>query len=279
MNIKYDLDKIYAFVLNEFSNYRYILAKFNINYSYKSFFLEEYDFYLSERNPILKVEIWKDINNNELILSENVKIFRSLDLTKVYFDLKCSDRLIYGVFRSEFTNYIRKCLNTKYPLSLHASCVNLNNKNYAIIGKKGSGKSSSALYLKNKGGQIFTDEFIFFNRKFEANCLNRYLAINYNTHDKYFENYKLFNKISIENLFNTDTKVLIDIVDKQIKPLYIDKFVLLLKGDNKNLSLREKLKIINTQSIINNSNLSKNFLIFISKNCLVMNLKDIMEMK
>lgn len=31
MNIKYDLDKIYAFVLNEFSNYKYILAKFNIN--------------------------------------------------------------------------------------------------------------------------------------------------------------------------------------------------------------------------------------------------------
>ncbi len=212
-------------------------------------------------------------------LSNKVAILRNKKNVNILFKRHISREFVYGVFRSEITNYIRSYYTKACPLAIHASCINWKNENYVIIGKKGSGKSSSSLYLKEKGANIFTDEFVFFDIDFYATCLNRYIAITERTQKEYFESLKQYNIGTIESLFNTEKKFLMNLTDREQNPLKIDKFIILVREGAKNFSLTEKLKIITSQSVSNHTKLSREFIYYIANNSILMTINDIQRMK
>lgn len=51
-------------------------------------------------------------------------------------------------------------LHLKNYIVLHGSAINYNNQAYIISGKSGSGKSTTALYLYNKGYQLISDDVL-----------------------------------------------------------------------------------------------------------------------
>ncbi len=67
-NLLIDLNSIYKSVLKEFDTFSDILDKFSINYSYGDVDIKEHDMYLLEKDPNLKLEIWNNFKDSNLIL-------------------------------------------------------------------------------------------------------------------------------------------------------------------------------------------------------------------
>ncbi|UXU83462.1 hypothetical protein MUA77_11690 [Mammaliicoccus sciuri] len=67
-----ELNYIYNSVLKEFDSFSDILDKFPVIYSDGDVDINEYDMYLLEKDPNLKLEIWNNFKNSNLILSNKV---------------------------------------------------------------------------------------------------------------------------------------------------------------------------------------------------------------
>ena len=210
--------------------------------------LEDSEF--QERNPINGVEVWRK-NNTTIILSSLCLIERDTDCTNITFHRSASHSYIYGVLRSEITNVLREILSEVSLCSIHAACVKKDKKTFLIIGNKGTGKSSSSIYLHKSGGEILTDELIFFDNKGFLICLPRFVGVDNNTLHSYFPDYEDEANIEIRNMYNADKKILLDIISSSPKQSYqsIDEVIVLVRGNRKYLSPRDIINLISAQWI------------------------------
>lgn len=199
-----------------------------------------------ERNPSTGVEIWNKAAE-VIIKSERVIVIRNQDKTSIVFDEAADYSVKYGVLRSELTNMYRSKMARSKACSVHAACVNLNHKNLLIIGNKGTGKSSSSLYLHLQGGHILTDEMVFFDDDERLTCLPRFIGLDHYTLDRYFPQYKPKVKASINSMYNTEQKVLLDIMTKPNGEIWLDQVIVIVKGESRFASGLDIVNLISEQ--------------------------------
>lgn len=171
----------------------------------------------------------------------------------------------YSFYRSNFMQYLRDSV-IDYDFFIHSALVKFNSKLFLIIGDKGCGKTSSALYFYKKGGDILTDELVYF-KKNKIYSIGRSLSLDQDSLDKYFFDFKKFIWKEVQSRLNDSPKYILDIKlgNKQNELGFLHKIIVLVPQNNPkiNLSLSEKLEIIERQLFfnerINNVNLSKLF--------------------
>ena len=238
-------DTIIDLLKEESPYFGYLLDNNYIQYSFGNIVIPE-GFEFAERNPDTKIEIWKK-KKKLIIKSEFVLVSRCDNETSVIFSVNSESNVIYGVLRSELTNLLRNNLTKDTAASVHAACVKINNRVVLIIGDKGSGKSSSSIYLHSKGGEIYTDELVIFHKNGHVFCLPRLLGIDQITLFKYFPDYKRKVKYEIKSMHNIDKKFLLDIMTKPSELTQIDDVILLIQGNIHNVSNQDKISLISRQ--------------------------------
>lgn len=191
------------------------------------------DEYCVVANPILGLEIWQT-SNSILIRSKDFCIDRKQDSSEIYFNnnLNATSDIGYGVVRGEVTRLIRaRKLHDAY-FYLHAAFVRLDQKNYLIIGDKGTGKTCATLYFLSKGASVFTDETVVWASD-KINFLQRSPALDTATLNAYFPQLSNLVWRKQKSILNIQKKNLLKIeLESQLKDYHISKVLVLTRGNN-----------------------------------------------
>lgn len=239
-------ESIIHLLKNESSYFEYFLNNNYIDFCFGNKDIPEGSKFI-EKNPDTNIEIWKK-DEKTIIKSKFALVTREeKGKTSVIFREEIKSPDIYGTIRSELTNLLRNNLREGIVASVHAACVKINNRIVLIIGDKGTGKSSSSIYLHSMGGEIYTDELVFFKNDGLLFCLPRLLGVDSTTLLKYFPEYKSKVKYEIKSMNNVENKLLLDIMKNSSDVSQIDNVIILIQGKADNVSNKEKIALISKQ--------------------------------
>lgn len=231
---------------NESSYFEYFLNNQYIDFCFANEDIPEGSKFI-EKNPNTEIEIWNK-DGNMIIKSDYALVTRQEKRkTSIIFREDAESPDIYGTIRSELTNLLRNNLSEDVVASVHAACVKINNRIVLIIGDKGTGKSSSSIYLHSMGGEIYTDELVIFKNDGSLLCLPRLLGVDRMTLLKYFPDYKNKVKYEIKSMHNVENKLLLDIMKNSSEVSQIDDVFILIQGKTENISAKEKIALISKQ--------------------------------
>ncbi|MBI0033967.1 hypothetical protein [Lactobacillus sp. M0396] len=222
------------------------IESLNINIENHRFKLKG-DEYCVVANPILGLEIWQT-PDSILVRSKDFCINRKQDSSEIYFNskLKATSDIGYGVIRGEVTRLIRaRKLHDAY-FYLHAAFVRLDQKNYLIIGNKGTGKTCATLHFLSKGASVFTDETVIWTSD-KIDFIQRSPALDTVTLNTYFSQLSNLVWRKQKSILNIQKKNLLKIkLESQLKDYQISKVFVLTRG-NICLNKMQMLKLVAKQ--------------------------------
>lgn len=192
-------------------------------------------------------QFYEDLKKDYLVPSEYIRQY--LDISRVYENMR------YSFHRSSFMQFLRENI-IDYDFFIHAALVKYKGKLYLIIGDKGCGKTSSTLYFYMNGGEVYTDELVYFKNN-KIYSVGRNLALEQTSIEDYFPSFKKLIWKKIQSKLNELPKYLLDIKLKENEKgfNYLDKIIVLIPQNNEkiHLSKREKYEIIERQFFVNES--------------------------
>lgn len=190
-------------------------------------------------------QLQKDLKKDYQMFSEYVEIYMdefSID--------KSTD---YSVHRSGFMQFLRESI-VDYDFFIHAALVRFKGKLFLIIGSKGCGKTSSTLYFYRNGGEIFTDEMVFFKND-KIYSVGRNLSLDEYSIEHYFPELRKIVWKRIQSKLNDVPKYMLDLklLNNEEGFKHLDKIIVLIpQGNNKiHLSKSEKYELIERQFFVN----------------------------
>lgn len=201
---------------------------------------------LVEKNPVLNLEIWQDEQGNQIVSGQDFLVTRKDKRIKIEHLSAIQNDILYGIIRTELTRLIRKKELKESYLAFHAGLIRYHNKVIMIIGDKGMGKTSSCLYFLEHGGEIFTDELVFFSPQ-RIKVLSRMISIDEHNLTNYFPRLKKDILIKSKSMLNLETKYILNTKLKDRAVHNIDKVLLLVDKDS---STTEKLAYLKKKKIL-----------------------------
>lgn len=192
-------------------------------------------------------QIFEDLKKDYLVSSEYIRSY--LD----HYSSQVGEN--YSDFRSGFMKFLRENI-IDYDFFIHAALVQFQGKLRLIIGDKGCGKTSSTLYFYENGGEVYTDELVYFKNN-KIYCIGRNLSLDSFSLENYFTKFKPLVWKENQSKLNDEPKFLIDIglAINNNGFNFLDEIIILVPQNNKNVHLtkREKYGIIERQFFINES--------------------------
>lgn len=215
-----------------------ILTQF-LNLEIESFSIENDEDYL------FMDQIYEELMKDYLVPSEYINLYLN--------EFSICREQDYSYHRSKFMQFLRECV-IDYDFFIHAALVKYNDQLFLIIGDKGCGKTSSSLYLYENGGEVFTDEFVYFKNN-KIYSVGRKLALDEQSIENYFPNFKKKVSKKIKSKLNVLPKYMlnIDLSDNHEGFNHLDKIIILIPQNNSEIYLtkKEKYKLIEKQFFVN----------------------------
>ncbi|BDD40178.1 hypothetical protein [Streptococcus ruminantium] len=190
-------------------------------------------------------QLQKDLKKDYQVPSEYVEIY----MNEFSVD-KSGD---YSVHRSGFMQFLRESI-VDYDFFIHAALVKFKDKLFLVIGSKGCGKTSSTLYFYRNGGEIFTDEMVFFKNN-KIYSVGRNLSLDEYSIEHYFPELRQLVWKRIQSKLNDVPKYMLDLKlsNNEEGFNHLDKIIVLIpQGNDKiHLSKSEKYELIERQFFVN----------------------------
>lgn len=187
------------------------------------------------KHPMNGSEYWVNENSNlNIVISESFITEDTNKESTIYYKDFIS---LYSCLRSKISELIRNELMKESLFAIHSSFIYKEKECYLIVGIKGSGKTSSALYAYKNGYNISTDELTFVGKDMKFSYLYRYPSLSLSTINNYFPKYTYSDMKKIKSQLTLEDKYLIEmkLKDREFYLKDLKKIFIVPLGLNKDI--------------------------------------------